>query len=418
MNNTPGGQCPARPLGDEYNPFVQPQLDDPYPIWARARNERPVFFSTVLNAWVVSRYADVIEVLRHHDIFGPGIERKMFAEPSPEADRLLAGLPPLEGMKIHSSEPPVHTKLRRYLQPALMPQRIAALEPEFRRISNALVDSFQPRGSGDFYQDYAYLFPLEVISHLIGLPRQDFARVKEWTDFQVQLRYGTPSAHAQVGLAQSQLDSFAYTVDLVKRRRAEPGTDFLSWMIQDSDSSDDPLTDEQLAAQATSLLTGGHETTSHFVTMLMHRVLSERPLWEALVANPADTPAILEEGLRMDGPVQSLWRRAKVATMIGDVAIPAGARISVLLGSANRDAAVFDRPDRFDPARTDISRHIAFGRGIHTCVGAGIARLELSVTLAVLAARLPKLRLAAGDGYTFKPGATQRMAERLYLAWD
>jgi cytochrome P450 len=415
---TPPAQCPVHSLEDEYNPFVAPQLNDPNPIWARARTESPVFFSRLLNAFVVSRYADVIEVLRRHDIFAQGIERKMFAEPSPEADRLLAQLPPLENMKLHSSEPPTHTKLRRYLQPALMPHRVAALEPELRRMANALIDEFEPRGHGDFYQDYAYPFPLHFLSHLIGLPRDDFPRIREWTDLQVLLRYGKPSADDQVRLAQSQLDSFAYTVDLVKRRRAEPGDDMLSWLIQDSDASDDPLSDEQLASQATTLLTGGHETTAHFVTMLLHRVLSHREHWAELVADPAISAVLVEEGLRTDGPVQSLWRKSTVDTQLGGIDIPAGSRVSVVLGSANQDGGVFDDAGEFDLARRDVSRHVAFGRGIHTCPGAGVARLEARVTLEVLSARLPGLRLADDDGYLFKPGATQRMAERLCVVWN
>lgn len=408
----------APELEERYNPFLPPQLDDPGPVWAKAREECPVFFSQVINSWVVTRYEDVLNVLRNPEVFGPGIERKMFGRACPEAEELLNQLPPLGSMKVHSSEPPVHTKLRRYLQPALMPRKIAAREPEFRRLANELIDEFEPRGHGDFYQDYAYRFPLEVIAHLIGLPRQDLEQIKTWTDLQAELRYGDPSPAEQITLAQSQLDQFGYVVDLVTRRRREPGNDFLSWIIADSDASDDPLTDEQLASQATSLLTGGHETTSHFLTMLVHRLLQDRQRWEILLADPAKAPALIEEALRTDGPVQSLWRRAKNDAVVGGVEIPAGDRLSIALGSANLDPSVFEQPDAYNPDRSDVSKHIAFGRGIHTCVGAGVARLESRITLELLSSRLPRLRLADDDGYMFKPGATQRMAERLCLEWS
>lgn len=408
----------APELAERYNPFLPPQLDDPGPVWAKAREECPVFFSQVINSWVVTRYEHVLDVLRNPEVFGPGIERKMFGRACPAAEELLDQLPPLGSMKVHSSEPPVHTKLRRYLQPALMPHRIAAREPEFRRLANELLDEFVSRGHGDFYQDYAYRFPLEVIAHLIGLPQHDLEQIKTWTDLQAELRYGDPSAAEQVVLAQSQLDQFGYVVELVARRRREPGNDFLSWIIADSDASDDPLTDEQLASQATSLLTGGHETTSHFLTMLVHRLLQDRRRWETLLGEPARAPALIEEALRTDGPVQSLWRRAKSDATVGGVAIPAGDRLSLALGSANLDPSAFERPDTYDPDRSDVSRHIAFGRGIHTCVGAGVARLEARITLELLSSRLPRLRLADDDGYMFKPGATQRMAERLYLEWS
>jgi cytochrome P450 len=405
-------------LTELYNPFLPPQLDDPGPVWARSREECPVFFSPVISSWVVTRYEDILGVLRNPDVFGPGIDRKMFGSACPEAEKLLSQLPPLGSMKVHSSEPPVHTKLRRYLQPALLPHKIGAMEPELRRLANKLIDEFEPRGQGDFYQDYAYRFPLEVIAHLIGLPRQDLEQIRIWTDLQAELRYGDPSPAEQVALAQSQVDQFRYVVGLVAQRRRKPGDDFLSWIIADSDASDDPLTDEQLASQATSLLTGGHETTSHFLTMLIHRLLKDRRYWEILVADPAQVPALVEEALRTDGPVQSLWRRAKVDTEVGGVRIPAGDRLSLALGSANLDPSVFGQPDAYDPGRPDVSRHVAFGRGIHTCVGAGVARLESRITLELLSSRLPRMRLAEDDGYTFKPGATQRMAERLYLEWS
>jgi cytochrome P450 len=417
MNSVPTAGCPRHALADEYNPFRSPQLEDPGPVWARTR-EAPVFYSSVLSAWVVSRYSDVVEVLRRHDTFGPGVQRKMFAEPSPAADALLAQLPPRETIKIHNSEPPQHTKLRRYLQPALMPRRVQPLEPEFHRIANELVDAFATRGSVEFYEEYAFPFPMNVIGKLIGLPEADFEQIKEWTDLQVQLRYGTPSAQEQVSLAQSQLDSFEYTRTLIRTRRANPGQDLLSWMIQDSDASDDPLTDDQLAAQVTTMITAGHETTAHFVTMLMHRLLTERHLWEALVADPKNSASLVEEGLRTDGPVQSLWRRVKHDTRLGEVDIPEGARIAVLVGSANLDDETFGEASHFEVGRANVGSHVAFGKGIHTCPGAWIARLEVRSTLEVFATRLPTLRLADEPGYLFKPGATQRMAERLHLEWD
>jgi cytochrome P450 len=351
-------------------------------------------------------------------VFAPGVQRKMFAVDSPQADALLAQLPPLETIKIHNSEPPQHTKLRRYLQPALMPRRVQPLEPEFHRIANELVDAFEARGHAEFYEEYAFPFPMNVIGKLIALPEEDFEQIKEWTDLQVQLRYGTPSAEEQVSLAQSQLDSFEYTRTLIRTRRANPGEDLLTWMIQDSDASDDPLTDDQLAAQVTTMITAGHETTAHFLTMLLHRILTERHLWDALVADPTNCSALVEEGLRATGPVQSLWRRAKVDTRIGGVDIPADARIAVLVGSANLDEETFPDADDLTPGRRNVGSHVAFGKGIHNGPGAGVARLEVRATLEVLATRLPTLRLADDPGYVFKPGATQRMAEGLNLVWD
>ena len=417
METIPRSQCPVSGLTRQYNPMSPPQLDDPFPVWARAREEEPVFYSEVLGAWVVTRYEDIINVLRDPGTFGPGVERKMFGDTHPDVQAILDRLPRLEDTKAHSAEPPEHTKLRRYLQPALMPRRVASLEPTLRDMANRLIDSVESRGRGDFYRDYAYKFPLLVVCHLLGLPEEDHGRIRDWADQQHQFRYSEMSLADQVIAAQAQLDAFAYNLDLVVRRRARPGDDLLSWIIEDSDHSDDPLSEEQLASQVTSLLTAGHETSSHFLTLLLRRVLSDYSLWQAIVADPSRAPAIVEESLRLDGPVQSLWRRAKADTVVGGVPIPAGARLSLVLPSANRDPAEFDAAADFRPDRANIGHHIAFGRGIHTCLGAGVARLESWLTLDVLASRLPGLRLAADDGLLFKPSATQRQAQRLYVAW-
>jgi cytochrome P450 len=209
----------------------------------------------------------------------------------------------------------------------------------------------------------------------------------------------------------------AFTLELVQLRRRSPREDLLSWIIQDSDGSDDPLTEDQLASLATSLLTAGHETTTYWLTMSLHRLLSDRAQWAKVVESPSQMGNALEELLRIDGPVQSVWRTAKVATELGGASIPAGARVSVVLGSANLDDEVFERPDAFDPTRSNVTRHLTFGRGPHTCVGANIARLEGRITLETLAARLPDLRLVDDGGLVFVPNATQRIAQHLNVEW-
>jgi cytochrome P450 len=417
MQTAPESTCPFKPLEDEYNPFEAPQLDDPFPVWSRARQDQPVFHSSVLDAWVVTTYADAVAVLRNPDVFGPIAERKIFAQSCPEAEAILAELPPLEDTNAVSAEPPVHTKLRRYLQPALMPRKVASMEPEFRAMSHSLVDGFRARGSGDFYQDYASRFPLSVVCRLVGLSDEYHDQVKLWASGRIDLRYGNLSTQEQIEAARGQRDSYAFNLELVEQRRAKPGDDLLSWIIQDSDASDDPMSDAQLASQATALLTAGHETTSHWLTMLMHRTLPDRVRWAALAVDDSLSASVVEESLRVDGPAQAVWRKAKVDAEIRGVRIPAGDRVSVVLASANADDTAFDSPREVRLDRPNVSQHLAFGRGIHTCVGAGVARLEGRISLEVLARRLPNLRLADDDGYMFKPSAIQRMARRLYVEW-
>jgi cytochrome P450 len=411
------GQCPMAGLEDGYNPFVAPQLTDPYPVWAQAREEQPVFHSDVLNAWVVTRYDDVISVLRDPQTFGQNAGRKMFAESSPEADRILAELPPLNEVVSSASEGATHTKLRRYLQDAFLPRRVAVLEPRLRGICNGLIDAFEPRGHGDLYQDFAYPYPFLAICDLVGLPEEYHEQVTGWADSQARLRYGNLSPEQQVVVANDLRDFYEFSCEFIKRRRAEPGDDLLSWIIQDSDASEDPLSEAQLAYQIQVLLSSGHETSTSFVMMMMFRVLQDRPRWSSLAEDPASGGAVVQEFLRLDGPVTSVWRRAKPGAKIDGVEIPPGDLISLAIGSANADAGTFACPRDFEPGRKNVNRHVAFGRGIHSCVGAPFARLVAEIEIGTLAARLPKLRLAADPGLFFEPSANMRKAKQLHVEW-
>jgi cytochrome P450 len=377
-----------------------------------------VFYSTVVNAWVVTRYDDVISVLRAPEVFGPGVEHRMVSEPCAEADRILARLPALDQVKINASEPPVHTKLRRYLQSAFFPHKVAQLEPKFRAMANDLIDGFAPRGRADLYRDYSYPFSLSVVSSYIGLPEEDRIRTRAWIEQIQKLRYTYLTAEEQVAAANGMVEAYDYTLELVHRRRAEAGDDLMSWIIQDSDSSEDALTDRQLASQALTLISAGHETTAHFLTMLVHLVLEDPSRWAALVEDPSTTSPFVEEALRISGPVQSLWRRAKADTEVGGIPIRAGERLSLLLGSANVDDRIFQTPERVDVTRANVAQHMAFGRGIHTCVGAGLARLEANLSLELLATRLPTLRLSGTKEVRFVPSSSQRAARGLDVEWS
>jgi len=417
MQETEKGHCPMVDLTHEYNPFVSPQLEDPYPIWERAREAQPVFYSDVLDAWVVTRYQDVVSVLRNTDMFGQNAGRKLFSEVCPEADRILAELPPLNEVVPSASDAPQHTKLRRYMHPAFVPRRVASLQSQLRAISNDLIDAFEPRGHGDFYEDYAHTYPFLMICELVGLPEEHRAQVAEWADVQARLRYGNLSPDEQIVTAEELRDFYEFNRELVQRRRAEPGDDLLSWIIEDSDASTDPLSEAQLAYQIQVMLSAGHETSSSFLVMMMSGVLRDPPRWASLVEDPASSRAVVEELFRLYGSVQSVWRRAKADAEIDGVAIPPGALVSVVVGSANADAEAFASPRTFQPDRENVTRHVAFGRGVHTCVGAPLARSSTAISIESLATRLPKLRLAADPGLVFEPSALMRKAMQLHVEW-
>jgi cytochrome P450 len=411
------GQCPVGGLEGGYNPFVAPQLEDPYPVWARAREGQPVFRSDVLGAWVVTRYDDVVGVLRDPVMFGQNSGRKMFAQACPEADRILAELPPLSEVVSSASDGATHKKLRRYLQDAFLPRRAAVLEPRLRGICSDLINGFEGDGRGDLYEVFAYPYPFLAICDLVGLPEEYHEQVTRWADSQAKLRYGNLSPQEQVVLAGDLRDFYVFNGAFVRRRRAEPGDDLLSWIIQDSDASEDPLSEAQLAYQIQVLLSSGHETSTSFVMMVMARLLRDRARWASLAADPGSAKAVVQELLRLDGPVQSVWRRARAGAVIGGVEIPEGDLVSLVIGSANADAAAFASPLDFEPGRANANRHVGFGRGVHSCVGAPFALLVAEIEIESLAARLPKLRLAADPGLVYEPSANMRKPQQLNVEW-
>jgi cytochrome P450 len=405
-------------LSDTYNPFTSPQIDDPHPVWARAREQEPVFYSTVLAAWVVTRYDDVAWVLRDHATFSSVGGSKPLTTPTPEVAEILARVPDAQQMDVLTSDPPRHSRLRQYMQDAFTPKRIGGLEPDLRTLAEELVDRVAADGTCDFYQAFAHPFPLSAIGRLIGLRDVDDLPLTHWVTCNIQLKWGNLDPEAHLTAARGRVDFYDFGLRLIAERRAAPGDDLLSALIVDSDASDDPLTEPELVGQIMTLLTAGHETTANWLTLALYRLLQEPGRWEAFCSDRSLLAAVVEETLRFDGPAQGLWRTATRDVAISGVLVPAGARLSAVVGSADRDHRTFRDPDEFDLARPNAKQHLQFGRGIHTCVGAGLARLEGRVAFDVLADRLPGLALVDGGAMTFAPNAIQRVPRRLLVRWD
>ena len=374
-----------------------------------------MFYSNVLEAWVVSRYEDIVAVLRNPTLFAQYSEVRAVGAMCPAAAKIMDEAPRPEGTLILATNPPMHTKLRKYLQPAFMPRRIAHLEPRLRQLANDLIDDFEPNGSGNFYSDYAYRFPLLVVCRLLEIPGESLEQIKVWASDRMRLRHANLTPDEQVFAATGWRDYFQWALDLVQSRRAAPGDDVISEIIRENDESDEPLLDTQLASQVNTMLTAGHETTALWLTIGLHRLLSDPGRWAQLVADGSAAGTFLEESLRIDGPTQGIWRQTNGDAEVGGVAIPAGGKMAIVLASANTDDGVFEAPRVFDPQRKNAGQHMTFGRGIHTCIGSGLARLEGRVSFETLASRLPNLRLAADDGFAFRPsagGPSSRHAKR------
>ncbi len=331
---------------------------------------------------LVARYADAIAALRDHERFS-----SVGPPPPPQAYQgRFAGARNMLG-----SDPPRHSRLRRLASRDFTPRRIRDLEPGIRQIASDLLDQIEGRGEFDLMAEVANVLPVKVIARMLGVPPDLTPTFKQWSDTLVAGQNNIPGAPPPPEQVKA-IDAIGdYFTDEIERRRKNPGPDLISALVAAHDEGD-ALSSADLLSFVTLLLVAGNETTTNLIgngTLALGRHPDQL---EALKRNPAMLPRAIEEMLRYDGPVQSTARFPKEAVELGGAAIPAGAVVLVVVGAANRDPAQFKDPEKFDIAR-DPNDHLAFGEGIHFCLGAPLARMEAAVAFETILARFPRLRL-------------------------
>jgi cytochrome P450 len=383
-------------------------IADPYPTYHRLRTEDPVHLSP-LGFWVLTRYEDVVAVLRD-----PRFVKEPIA--SYLAERLGASATSGFGISMLDRDPPNHTRLRSLVSKAFTPRVVEGLRPRVQEVVDGLLDGVADRHGMDLIEEFAYPIPVVVICEMLGVPVEDHAQFKSWS---LDLARGLDAtlfgeSAVAVRAAESQRALADYFRRLIATRRTSPRADLLSALIV-AEEAGDKLTEIELLATCILLLVAGHETT---VNLLGNGVL-------ALLRNPdqlrllRETPGLIvsavEELLRYDGPVQRTARMPSAPATIGGHTIQAGEMVMPFIGAADRDPAQFPDPDRLDITRAD-NRHIAFGWGIHFCLGAPLARIEGQIAIDTLLRRLPKLALAA-EGPEHRPSLTLRGLKSLPVAF-
>jgi cytochrome P450 len=360
-----------------FSPTSPAVMADPYPFYERLRREEPVARDDHNGFWVLSRYADAVVALRDHVRFssaegiGPGKGGR-----SPQGPLIMR-------------DPPDHTRLRSLVGRAFTPRTIAALEPRIREITDQMIDGVIDQGSFDLIQDLATPLPVIVIAELLGVEperREDF---KRWSDDVVR-SIGPTMEMDGSRLQQSFFDLGAYFYQAVEERRRGRRNDLISALVA-AHEDQDALTSMEVLNFCTLLLIAGNETTTNLIANAMLALAQHPEQVEALSANPALIPSMVEEALRYDGPVQGIYRTATRDVTFGETTIPAGDKVLVLFASADRDEAQFPNAGCFDITRTP-NNHIAFGYGIHFCLGAPLARLEARIAFEHLFRRMTNLR--------------------------
>jgi cytochrome P450 len=407
--------CPHPHLGREFKPF---ELGDPFPFYARARAQAPIFHSPDIDYWVVTRYEDIRAIFRDPATFSSENTQSPFRQRPAEVQRILddGGFSVTSGLS--GRQPPDHTRLRGFIKQAFTPRRVASLEPEIRAITSRMIDRFADRGHADLVGEMAHELPALVIFRMLGIPDEDVPQVKEWAQSRVYMNFGDAPVQEQTHHAENLVRYWRYCRELVQARLADPQDDLPGDLARIYLQGDQTLTPDEIAGLVYGQLTAGHETTTALLANGLKELLGQRPAWEAVCADPEQIPAAVEEMLRISAPVFTWKRLTKRPVTIGGVDLPAQTNLLLLLGSANHDEEVFPQADRIDLERENASRHLAFGLGIHFCLGAPLARLEAKVVLQELTRRLPGLTLAAGQAFDYSANSTFRGPTHVEVRWD
>ncbi len=384
----------------DFDPFAPDVIDDPYPHYASLRDEAPVCRIEADNLWMVTRYDDVAAVL--HDPATYSSAQGMGELMSGKVGRNRVRASDLLGLDLRAmrvliaTDPPDHTRLRRLLSRAFTPRAITELEPHLRETCETLVDDLlaaADRGEGDLVAQLAFPFPVIVIAELLGIPPERRDDFKRWSDALVGALSGNWNP---VEAQQTLTEMFLYLADVVERRRREPGDDLISRLVAGSDPDDpDALSSIEITLFAVLLLVAGNETTTNLLGNGAAALAAHPDQARLLHDQPDLLPAAIEEILRWDSPVQGLFRGTTRAVTLAGVDLPAGAMLLVSFAAANRDSRHFPDADRFDIRRRPTD-HVAFGHGIHYCLGASLARLEARLVGEALLARDARLEPLPG----------------------
>ena len=370
---------------------------NPYPAYRAIRDTAPVFFWEGYGFWCFARHADVSALLRDRR-FGRQVlhvaSRESLGWPEPPAH-----LEPFNAIERHSLlelEPPEHTRLRGLINRAFVSRQVERLAPEIAAFANRLIDGFAARGEADLIADYATPMPVAIIAGLIGAPVDMSPQMLEWSHRMVAMYEFGVTREVEDRAAAASADFAAFIRECIAERRREPRDDLLSRLIE-AESEGGKLTEDEIVTTAILLLNAGHEATVHGIGN------GAKALLEAGLRPVADDEC-MDELLRYDAPLHMFTRYALQDMDYAGIPLKTGDSVGLLLGSANRDPAAFADPDRLHLARSP-NPQVTFGAGIHFCVGAPLARVEMRVALPLLFERLPKLRLAGTpsyrDGYHF-----------------
>jgi cytochrome P450 len=390
-------------------------LRDPYPAHRWLRDHEPLHWSEGLQGWIVSRYADVLEVFNRPARFSSERFRKLAPRFRSERPEVRAVADVLSDWLVFR-DPPDHTRLRTLLQKTFTPRHLEKNRDGIQITVDSLIDRVAERGEMDFIRDFAFPLPAIVIAILLGAPKEDIEPIKLWSDRLAAHVGGAVDGRDNFSEAKAGVDALVdYFRRLLAQRRRRPGDDLMSLLLR-AEHEGERLSAEEVVSNCVLLLFAGHETTTNLLGNGLLHLLRDPDSERALRARPALVERAVEELLRIECPVAATIKVALEDFEWHGARIQRGERLIPFMASANRDPRQFERPDRLDLGRHP-NRHLAFGYGIHFCLGAPLARLEAQLAFTTLLRRFPQLRLD-GSEPRWKPQIFMRGLDTLPLRWQ
>jgi cytochrome P450 len=412
MTTGPISACPVHP---EFDPLSPAFLADPFAVLASLPREIPVFYAPAIDYYIVTRYADIEAVFLDHETYSAAPAQLPLAQLVPETVQILRNAGFMSQPSMVSRDPPAHTRLRTPTARAFTPRRVALMAPRIRTIVHELLDAIDPSAPFDLVPTLTFPLPATVIFSFVGIPEHDWPQLKQWCGHRASLQWGRPTPAEQVRHAENMAAYREYLRAFVASKSRDRDEMFTSALLAIHDEDPAVLTHEEISSILFSLTFAGHETTNYLIGNVVRRLLEDPARWDAVVADPALISDAVQETLRYDPSVPA-WRRVtKRPVTLGGVDLPAGAKLFLWLAAAGRDAEAFPEPEKFDLRRAEASKTLAFGKGIHYCLGATLGKLEAQLALEALANRFPRLRLMEGQAFSFHANISFRGPQALWV---
>jgi cytochrome P450 len=381
-----------------YDPFSTEVQSNPYPSYGRLRRESPVHYVESLDAFAVSRHADVRRVMHDHRTFSSEAMAALVARPFEYSTAEAPDGSQFDGegtISIVGTDGDTHTRLRTIVNRGFTPRRMAAQERDIRSIARAFVEQLVGAGGGDLQSMFAIPFPTAVIASLLGIDPERRDEFRHWSEQMVLGVFEPTTPEQQAEIARSGEQMGQWLDELVEERAGTRGDDLVSVLLR-AEMEGGALTSDEMRVFVVTLLVAGSITTAYLIGSAVVAMAADASLLAQARNDNAVIARIAEETLRYEAPVQLMFRTATTPVEVAGVAIPQGATVLALIGSANRDEEVFVNPDRFDPDRGNVGEHIGFGHGVHFCLGAALARIEARIAIEELLAVAPRLEIT-GD---------------------